>query len=190
MIIFSTLVLSIVQFLILNHSQVSQAFNVDTASPLIHKGPDGSYFGFTVAEHRNQGQLWLLVGAPRVQTSQPKTNSSGAVYKCLTTTSSDACKQIPFDPNGPSMLKLRGEVKQGDDKSHQWFGASLHSANDNASFIACAPRYVYFSAELNRRDPVGTCWVSRGSFSGFLDYSPCRQNGKVLISFNNGYNDI
>lgn len=163
--------------IILNHSQVSLAFNIDTASPLIHQGPAGSYFGFTVAEHRDRGQSWLLVGAPKAQTDQPKTNHSGAVYRCSTTNPANACQQIPFDPNGSSMLKLRGETKQGDEKSYQWFGASLHSANDNGSFVACAPRYVYFSAELNRRDPVGTCWVSRGSFSGFFEYSPCRHNG-------------
>ncbi|OTF74719.1 hypothetical protein BLA29_014652, partial [Euroglyphus maynei] len=29
---------------------------------------------------------------------------------------------------------------------------------------------------LTRRDPIGTCWISRGSFTGFYQYSPCRNN--------------
>lgn len=39
---------------------------------------------------------------------------------------------------------------------------------------ACAPRYVYFSKSVNRKDPVGTCWVSRMAFSDFAEYAPCR----------------
>ncbi|PNF38619.1 hypothetical protein B7P43_G02308, partial [Cryptotermes secundus] len=38
----------------------------------------------------------------------------------------------------------------------------------------CAPRYVWFSQTLNRRDPVGTCYVARNSFREYSEYSPCR----------------
>lgn len=153
------------------------AFNVDTQSAVVHQGPAGSYFGYTVAQHRDRGVSWLLVGAPKAQTDQPLTQNAGAVYRCAPN-NSKACQQIPFDPNGSSVIQLEKEKKQSDDKSHQWFGASLQSATENGSIVACAPKYVYYSSNLRRRDPVGTCWVSRGSFSGFLEYSPCRLNGK------------
>ncbi|KAH1009329.1 hypothetical protein HUJ04_001698 [Dendroctonus ponderosae] len=39
---------------------------------------------------------------------------------------------------------------------------------------ACAPRYVWYSKEMNRRDPVGTCFVADSSFETFEEYSPCR----------------
>jgi hypothetical protein len=39
---------------------------------------------------------------------------------------------------------------------------------------ACAPRYVWFSQTLSRRDPVGTCYVARNSFREYSEYSPCR----------------
>ncbi|KAK7477964.1 hypothetical protein BaRGS_00030793, partial [Batillaria attramentaria] len=39
---------------------------------------------------------------------------------------------------------------------------------------ACAPRYVYFSASLDKREPVGTCYVS-GSGSSYEEFSPCRE---------------
>ncbi|KAJ8912906.1 hypothetical protein NQ315_017236 [Exocentrus adspersus] len=39
---------------------------------------------------------------------------------------------------------------------------------------ACAPRYVWFTRDLNRRDPVGTCFVANGAFDHFEEYSPCR----------------
>ncbi|KAK0175034.1 hypothetical protein PV327_008819 [Microctonus hyperodae] len=53
--------------------------------------------------------------------------------------------------------------------------------------IACAPRYVFFSVSQskkefgdntrqplvgNRRDPVGTCWIT--NFTTSTEFSPCR----------------
>ena len=158
-------------------STTSSEFNIDNQSDVVQSGPDDYYFGYSVALHRDRSVNWLLVGAPKAQTEQPGTIQSGAVYKCAPSSAS-ACKQIPFDLNGSSVIDLRGERNQSDDKSRQWFGASLQSATENGSIVACAPRYVYYSPNLRRRDPVGTCFVSRGSFDGFLDYSPCRQNSK------------
>lgn len=159
-----------------NTNQQVRAFNIDTQSAVVHSGPANSYFGYTVAQHIDRDVNWLLVGAPKAQTNQAKIKEGGAVYRCSTTVSG-ACQQIPFDPTGPSFLQLGNESRQSDDKSYQWFGASLGSAIENGSIIACAPKYVYFSTNLKRRDPVGNCWVSRGAFSGFLNYSPCRLNG-------------
>ena len=158
-----------------NQHFLVQAFNIDTQSAIVHSGPENSYFGYTVALHRDREALWLLAGAPKAQTGQPKTKESGAVYRCAPS-NSKTCQQIPFDPNGSSVITLKGEQVQTDDKSRQWFGASLQSANENGSIVACAPSYVYYSTNLKRRDPVGTCWISRGSFNGFLEYSPCRLN--------------
>lgn len=41
-------------------------------------------------------------------------------------------------------------------------------------FQACAPRYVYFSINYQRREPVGNCWIARNSMASFQEYSPCR----------------
>ncbi|XP_071748124.1 integrin alpha-PS2 isoform X2 [Lepeophtheirus salmonis] len=61
-----------------------------------------------------------------------------------------------------------------DDKSLQWFGASLYSSGEDGIVVACAPRYVYFSLNRQRREPVGTCYTATDSFSKFSEYSPCR----------------
>lgn len=156
------------------------AFNIDTQTAVVQAGPEQSFFGYSVAQHRDRGVNHLLVGAPKAQTDQPKTANAGAVYKCAPL-NARACQQIPFDPTGSSILNLRGERVQSDDKSRQWFGASLQSATDNGSILACAPAYVYLSVNQKRRDPVGACWVSRGSFGGFFDYSPCRLNGESVV---------
>lgn len=176
-----TLVVFVVISLIIisSHNQPVSAFNIDTQSAIVHSGPSNSYFGYTVAQHIDRGINYLLVGAPKAQTSQSGVKEGGAVYKCSTSVAG-SIQQIPFDSSGPSFVQIGNESLQSDDKSHQWFGASLGSAIDNGSIIACAPKYVYFSTNLKRprRDPVGTCFVSRGSFGGFLEYSPCRLNGE------------
>lgn len=155
------------------------AFNLDTQSAIVHHGPEGSYFGYTVAQHKDRGVSWLLVGAPKAKTDQFKQGEAGAVYRC-SPSNSKACQQIEFDPHGSNTIQLKNETKQIDDKSQEWFGASLQSATENGSIVACAHKYVYFSSNLKRRDPVGRCFVSRGSFSGFLEYSPCRLNGEYI----------
>lgn len=114
----------------------------------------------------------LLVGAPTANTDQPHVDRGGAVYRC-SVDSVNSCQQIAFDRTGPSEMKIKGKDYVEDEKSHQWFGATLHSTAEGP-IVACAPRFVYFTTSLNRRDPIGTCWVSRGSFTGFFQYSPCR----------------
>ncbi|KAG8190225.1 hypothetical protein JTE90_011946 [Oedothorax gibbosus] len=149
------------------------SFNIDTRTAVVHQGPNGSMFGFSVAMHRDRGFSWLLVGAPQAQTTQPNVTRGGAVFRC-STDSPNMCQMIPFDTAGPGQINLRGKKENMDDKSHQWFGATVHSSGENGVIVACAPRYVYFSSNLKRRDPVGTCWVVRGSFLQFQEYAPCR----------------
>uniref|UniRef100_T1JAL4 BPTI/Kunitz inhibitor domain-containing protein n=1 Tax=Strigamia maritima TaxID=126957 RepID=T1JAL4_STRMM len=57
----------------------------------------------------------------------------------------------------------------------------IQIANHNVCLIlklmaamACAPRYVHFSANFRRREPIGACFVARNSFTQFQEYSPCR----------------
>lgn len=152
---------------------LARAFNVDLPSALVHRGADGSMFGFAVTVHRDRGVNWLLVGAPHAHTPQPNVNRGGAVFRCSTEVA-NSCQAVPFDLLGPTETPVGRRLERTDDKSGQWFGATLHSAGDNGLIVACAPRYVYFSVNLRRREPVGTCFVSQSSFTGFQEYSPCR----------------
>lgn len=45
---------------------------------------------------------------------------------------------------------------------------------DFSVFQACAPRYVWFTYQMNMREPVGTCFVVRNNFRQNLEFSPCR----------------
>lgn len=171
----SFVVVSLVTTSILNpqSSFFVNGFNIDTEMPLVHRGPPGTYFGFSVTQHKDGRTSWLLVGAPLAHTDQPEVTRGGAVYKC-SADSSNACQQIPFDLTGSSHITMGAKKEQVDDKSYQWFGATVESSGRTGMILACAPRYVYFSTTRKRREPVGTCFLSRGSFTGFLEYSPCR----------------
>uniref|UniRef100_T1JM25 Integrin alpha-2 domain-containing protein n=1 Tax=Strigamia maritima TaxID=126957 RepID=T1JM25_STRMM len=154
-------------------SNVAQAFNVDLNTFITHDRPDAGMFGFAVALHRDKGNSWLLVGAPQANTRQPNVTQGGAVFRCSVETAND-CQEIAFDRTGSKYVDNNGHMEKIEEKSGQWFGATIHSSGVNGVIVACAPRYVYYSANFHRREPVGTCFVARNSFTHFQEYSPCR----------------
>ena len=44
---------------------------------------------------------------------------------------------------------------------------------------ACAPRYVWYSRNFKRREPIGTCYTARNNFEQFFEYSPCRTSKEL-----------
>ncbi|XP_042234607.1 integrin alpha-V-like [Homarus americanus] len=98
------------------------SFNVETDYFVVHTGPPDSKFGFSVAQHRDTAGSWVLVGAPEAQTLQPEIERGGAVYKCRPAVPGN-CEPIVFDSTGNHWESGR----QVDNKSQQWFGASVTS---------------------------------------------------------------
>ena len=60
---------------------VANTFNLETRVPIVKVGGDyvkSFFFGFSVAQHRtNDGEPFILIGAPQAKNLQPGTNSSG-----------------------------------------------------------------------------------------------------------------
>ncbi|KAK3108854.1 hypothetical protein FSP39_017291 [Pinctada imbricata] len=179
------------------------AFNLDIDAPMIKMGDFAdSMYGYSVAQHMDQGQGWILIGAPKAQTGQPGIIQGGAVYRCKIdrynatgSLTDSSCQVIPFDRTGKFFFSFpctryvrgisRGNSNQRDiqgretpveDKSYQWFGATVVSSGDNGYILACAPRYVYKSLALDKREPVGTCYLARSRATSFEEFSPCRGN--------------
>ncbi|XP_037088519.1 integrin alpha-PS2-like [Pollicipes pollicipes] len=159
-----------------------RAYNVDMEGWVVYRGQERTMFGFSVAAYTDLRGSWVLVGAPQAATTQPGVVRGGAVYKCSAEPpSSDAsrlrnCQQIPFDVKGNNVASGRPM----DDKSGQWFGAMVASSpgvNNTGVVVACAPRYLWFSRNQERREPVGTCYVAKDGFSKIEEYSPCRTDG-------------
>ncbi|XP_055880602.1 integrin alpha pat-2-like isoform X3 [Biomphalaria glabrata] len=163
----------------------AEAFNIDLRTAVVHHGPAGSFFGYSVAQHIDQSTNWLLIGAPKSNTSQPNLNQPGAVYRCRTDKPDD-CHVIPFDDKGNNVKPVLTPTKryeQIEEKSDQWFGATVRSSGENGFIVACAPRYVYFTNDLDKREPVGACYLSRPGTTKFERYSPCLSENRFGFKF-------
>ncbi|CAH0555707.1 unnamed protein product [Brassicogethes aeneus] len=164
--------MSFIVCLVLANVCLVRSFNLETSNYALFRAPsDNSMFGFTVAIHKERSTPWVLVGAPEQQSVfQRDVERGGAVFKCRSD-ADNMCEEIPFDQTGN---RLMGQ-QQIDNKTGQWFGATLSaSGRTDGPIVACAPRYMWFTKDLNRKDPVGTCYVSNGDFRTFEEYSPCR----------------
>uniref|UniRef100_A0A4W4FGM4 Integrin alpha-2 domain-containing protein n=1 Tax=Electrophorus electricus TaxID=8005 RepID=A0A4W4FGM4_ELEEL len=140
------------------------SFNLDIDKPSVFSGPRGSYFGFSVDFFSPSDSLNVLVGAPKANTSAPSSvTERGAVYSCPWQTSG-SCTEIQFDND-----RFENGV-QMEFKSSQWFGATVRS--DGEHILACAPLYQWSTYGLKEREPVGTCYLKKGST--VVEYSPCR----------------
>ena len=80
-----------------------RGFNIDTKNLVVQEGPRDScedcMFGFSVAQHKEAGVPWLLIGAPEADARQPGVHKGGAVYKCSVQNPGE-CSIIDFDKNG------------------------------------------------------------------------------------------
>lgn len=154
------------------------SFNLYAQHPTVYKGPDGSYFGYSVDFYQpttDRNTVSVLVGAPKANTSQPGIVEAGAVYYCPWPGLTDSCRQIPFDNANNRMIKVNGTREPLEFKSHQWFGASVRTHKEKV--VACAPLYHWRTVKLSgEKDPVGTCYVAVQNFSAYAEYSPCRTN--------------
>ncbi|XP_030250142.1 integrin alpha-8 [Sparus aurata] len=153
-------------------------FNIYAEHPTVYRGPDGSYFGYSVDFYQassDSNTINVLVGAPKANTSQPGIVEAGAVYYCPWPGLPDSCRQIPFDNSNNRMIKVNGTREPLEFKSHQWFGASVRT--HKGKVVACAPLYHWRTVKLSgEKDPVGTCYVAVQNFSAYAEYSPCRTN--------------
>ncbi|KAF7239470.1 Integrin alpha-V [Varanus komodoensis] len=77
------------------------AFNLDVERPTVYTGPAGSYFGFAVDFFvPDRSSMFLLVGAPKANTTQPGIVQGGQVLKCNWNSNRGDCQPILFDPTG------------------------------------------------------------------------------------------
>ncbi|XP_070831701.1 integrin alpha-V [Chaetodon trifascialis] len=147
------------------------SFNLDVDKPSVFSGPEGSYFGFSVDFFKpsNNQKSDVLIGAPRANTSSSgDVVERGAVYSCPWRSSS-ACQQLQFDSSGD---RTNADGAQMEFKSKQWFGASVRS--DGERILACAPLYQWSTFGVSEREPVGTCYLKKGTT--VVEYSPCRSS--------------
>lgn len=172
-------------FLVLTFCSTSFSFNFETKLPVIKKGAEGTYFGFSVAEHQyteqNQSLMSLiLVGAPLDQNRQPKTNRSGALWACPVTTLHYDCEQVVtdgktdaegyYDPNVDDkelLPPMSDEIKSG-----QWLGVTVRSEGPDGKVLVCAHRYMKRGVEsVHGR---GLCYTLTNKLEHSDSIDPCK----------------
>ncbi|XP_030822839.1 integrin alpha-5 [Camarhynchus parvulus] len=154
------------------------AFNLEASRPVVFRGAPGSFFGFALDFYLPEPRsVSILVGAPKANTSQPNVTQGGAVFHCPWPPEG-GCAPIDFDHIGTRTHDFGGNSSDGAEpvefKSLQWFGATVRA--HNGSILACAPLYSWSppKKEGGAREPVGSCFLSLGNFSKFVEYAPCR----------------
>ncbi|XP_060066077.1 integrin alpha-9-like [Ylistrum balloti] len=127
----------------------SVAFNLDTEHPVIYTGPNGSYFGYSVAMLDNVYGSWVLVGAPLDQDiNQPGVDRPGTLYKCPYSDhgSREECTQVNVDSTGnteQAMMFHGNNIKFHHHKDGQWLGVALDvRPDDHSSVLICAHRWM------------------------------------------------
>ncbi|KAI0242235.1 Integrin alpha-PS2 [Lamellibrachia satsuma] len=160
-------------------------FNVDTRLPTVRSGPRDSMFGFDVSQHIDKDRYWLLVGAPQAETPgrRPLVQNGGALYGCLLHES--LCRHLTVDERGSNIQWDGTDYVPVEQKSHQWFGSTVYSTGRDGVVVACAPSYVHFTSALDKREPVGSCWVMKNAMADIKEYTPCRAraNGHDRLGF-------
>uniref|UniRef100_T1JAX2 NADP-dependent oxidoreductase domain-containing protein n=1 Tax=Strigamia maritima TaxID=126957 RepID=T1JAX2_STRMM len=116
-------------------------FNIDFKHPItVTDHTDGrTYFGFTTALLTNSLGSWVLVGAPRANSSSDFSQQvvePGAIYSCSIHTTD--CREVSFQLKLPD-TESRPEYKYNEIRSNSWLGVSLDVANtERPNIVACA----------------------------------------------------
>ncbi|XP_072224113.1 integrin alpha-IIb isoform X2 [Leuresthes tenuis] len=143
---------------------------------VIFSGPTGSLFGFSVDFHTVNNKSYVVVGAPKANTSQPRVTEGGGVFMCPWSPGG-TCDIIDFDLKGDQVHSSSGLLFHSF-KSHQWFGASVRSVS-STHLLACAPLFhwnVQRGGAESGKTPVGNCLLLDHKTGNSTPFSPCRQN--------------
>ncbi|XP_047628967.1 integrin alpha-4 isoform X1 [Phacochoerus africanus] len=155
-----------------------RAYNVDTESPLLYKGPSKTLFGYSVVLHSHGANRWLVVGAP---TASWQANTSvvnpGAIYRCKIGKNPERnCEQLQLgslkgEPCGKTCLEER---------DNQWLGVTLsRQPGENGSIVTCGHRWknIFYIKNENKL-PTGVCYGMPSDLRTELSkrIAPCYQD--------------
>ncbi|KAK3590412.1 hypothetical protein CHS0354_022534 [Potamilus streckersoni] len=143
-------------------------FNLDITIPVIKKGTNNSYFGFSVAQHqilalpsntfdpdatsRNVVESVLLVGAPRLNLfPNIKEKFTGGVYSCDASSSlQDDCEQLLQT----EYIHRDTNLPEDKGRNDQWLGVTVRSGGVGRGIVVCAHRYK----KTDNNYGIGSCY--------------------------------
>ncbi|XP_003246766.1 integrin alpha-PS1 isoform X2 [Acyrthosiphon pisum] len=165
--------------LLCNSAFRAHGFNLETRLPIVKRSLEVSYFGYSVAGHQSFDEIkgevensWILVGAPIGKNLQPKTNQSGALYKCPLTSYHDDCIQVVTDGKRTIDSTKLSPPKNDEIKEGQWLGVIVRSQGRGRKVMVCAHRYI------NRGDEYqwgqGLCYTLTQNLDFVECWEPCK----------------
>lgn len=155
-----------------------RAYNVDTESPLLYKGPSKTLFGYSVVLHSHGANRWLVVGAPTASwQANTSVVSPGAIYRCRIGKNPERnCEQLQLgslkgEPCGKTCLEER---------DNQWLGVTLsRQPGENGSIVTCGHRWknIFYIKNENKL-PTGVCYGMPSDLRTELSkrIAPCYQD--------------
>lgn len=146
---------------------VSWCFNIDLDYPTLLSGDPGSYFGFTVALHRNgAGQSLALVGAIRANSSLEQWKDiyePGVLYQCPLLEEAGNCTEVVVERAGHQQVtNTRWEFRYRDHKDNMTLGMAL-DVSPQGKIVVCGPLWknqIWHPAHM----PNGVCYVMDRDF--------------------------
>ncbi|XP_049416848.1 integrin alpha-IIb isoform X1 [Epinephelus fuscoguttatus] len=142
---------------------------------VIFHGPTGSLFGFSVDFQTFNNKSYIVIGAPKANTSQSGVMEGGGVFLCPWSPAGGTCDIINFDLKGDETFSSTTLTFHAF-KSQQWFGASVRSVSDT-HLLACAPLSHWIAqrrGEESGKTPVGNCLLLDHRTRSSTPFSPCR----------------
>lgn len=145
---------------------LQDAFNVDTKYPVVFKGPSKSYFGYSVAMLRNSKGNWVVVGAPKSNSTQfSQLVEPGEIFKC--DFANETCSRVHLDDTARGTEYISQDRKYTEDKNHMWLGVSLDTTPvKEGRIVACGHLWenvIYSAYHLAN----GVCYTIQGDFDDF-----------------------
>ncbi|XP_039980117.1 integrin alpha-IIb [Xiphias gladius] len=142
---------------------------------MMFSGPTGSLFGFSVDFHTINNRSFILIGAPKGNTSQSGVMEGGGVFLCPMSPGGGTCDIINLDLKGDEEYSS-SDLFCHTFKSQQWFGASVRSVS-STHLLACAPLFhwnVQRGGAESGKTPVGNCLLLDHRTGRSTFFSPCR----------------
>uniref|UniRef100_A0A8C1JH32 Integrin, alpha 9 n=1 Tax=Cyprinus carpio TaxID=7962 RepID=A0A8C1JH32_CYPCA len=172
-------------FVCLCLASMAYSFNIDLQHTLVFRGPDATFFGYSVLEHVHDNTRWIVVGAPRANSSfSSSVQSPGAVYKCrIHNNPEQRCTEMDLGRGRESC----GKTCQGD-RNDEWMGVSLaRQDKPNGKILACAHRWKNVYYESEHILPHGYCSIIPATLQGKSQpLIPCYEDYKKTYGEEHG----
>ncbi|CAB1328077.1 unnamed protein product, partial [Coregonus sp. 'balchen'] len=159
-------------------------YNLDIPHAIPLRGPNGSFFGYSVLLHKHQQQTWVIVGAPVANSKfNQAVRNPGVIYKCKITDKKD-CEQIQLGvmSDMPCGRHCSAEV------DNQWLGVSLSRRQRDGLVLACGHRWknVFFTKkDHSNKLPHGVCYKLEADLIQSSPLIPCYRDHQK--QFGNDY---